>query len=156
MKRYRLIYRGIRDAYYCFDTLTKKRENLGINDAGEAQRLIEARNEAVRHVEMNLQIAQVYSQHSYPTPASRTWQNVMEAMSPPKTGPTQALWKSAMKDKAFDLIRSRKLIWAPLQETYYAQKLFPESVPLSRPPSISTVVRMPRKSYRMARRWPRK
>ena len=26
MKRYRLIYRGNRDAYYCFDTHTNKRE----------------------------------------------------------------------------------------------------------------------------------
>jgi len=110
MKRYRLIYRGIRDAYYCFDTLTKKRESLGRASADEAQRLIEARNEAVRHVEMNLQIAQVYLQHSDPTLATRTWQNVMDAMGPLKTGPTQARWTSAMRDKAFDLIRNRKLI----------------------------------------------
>ena len=106
MKRYRLIYRGIRDAYYCFDTHTKKRESLGINDANEAQRLVDARNEAVRHVGMNLQIAQVYLQHSDPTLAKRTWQNVMDAMGPLKTGPTQARWTSAMRDKAFDLIRS--------------------------------------------------
>jgi hypothetical protein len=76
MKRYRLVYRGLRDAYYCFDTHTKKRESLGINDGNEAQRLVDTpvpvhtntRNEAVRHVAMNLQIAQVYLQHSDPTP----------------------------------------------------------------------------------------
>ena len=73
MKRYRLIYRGNRDAYYCFDTQTKKRESLGINDANEAQRLVDARNEAVRHVAMNLQIAQVYLQHSDPALATRSW-----------------------------------------------------------------------------------
>jgi site-specific recombinase XerD len=110
MKRYRLIYRGSRDAYYCFDTHTKKRESLGINDANEAQRLVDARNEAVRHVSMNLQIAQVYLQHSDPTLATRTWQNVMDAMGPLKTGPTQSRWTSAMRDQAFDLIRCRKLI----------------------------------------------
>ena len=33
MKRYRLIYRGNRDAYYCFDTHTKKRESLGRTNA---------------------------------------------------------------------------------------------------------------------------
>jgi hypothetical protein len=32
VKRYRLIYRGGRDAYYYFDTHTNKRESLGIND----------------------------------------------------------------------------------------------------------------------------
>lgn len=110
MKRYRLIYRGNRDAYYCFDTHTKKRESLGINDANEAQRLVDARNEAVRHVAMNLQIAQVYLQHSDPALATRTWQNVMDAMVPLKTGATQSRWTSAMRDRAFDLIRNRKLI----------------------------------------------
>jgi integrase len=49
-------------------------------------------------------------QHADPTLAQRTWQNVMDAMFPLKTGPTQARWKAAMRDKAFDLIRSRKLI----------------------------------------------
>ncbi len=110
MKRYRLIYRGNRDAYYCFDTHTRKRESMGINDANEAQRLVDARNEAVRHVAMNLQIAQVYLQHSDPALATRTWQNVMDAMVPLKTGATQSRWTSAMRDRAFDLIRSRKLI----------------------------------------------
>jgi hypothetical protein len=110
MKRYRLIYRGCRDAYYCFDTLTKKRESLGRTSADEAQRLVEARNEAVRHLAMNLQIAQVYLQHSDPTLATRTWQYVMDAMGPLKTGPTQSRWTSAMRDRAFDLICSRKLI----------------------------------------------
>jgi hypothetical protein len=72
MKRYRLVYRGSRDAYYCFDSHAKRRESLGINDANEAQRLVDARNEAVRHVEMNLQIAQVYLQHSDPA-GSEAW-----------------------------------------------------------------------------------
>jgi hypothetical protein len=59
---------------------------------------------------MNLQIAQVYLQHSDPTLATRVWQNVMDAMVPLKTGPTQARWTSAMRYKAFDLIRTRKLM----------------------------------------------
>jgi hypothetical protein len=110
MKRYRLVYRGNRDAYYCFDTHTKRRESLGINNPDEAQRLVDVRNEAIRHVAMNLQIAQVYLQHSDPALASRTWQNVMDTMFPLKTGPTQARWKAAMRDKAFDIIRNRKLL----------------------------------------------
>ena len=67
MKRYRLVYRGNRDAYYSFDTHTKKRESLTTSNAANAQRLVDAKNEAVQHVEMNLQIAQVYLQHSDPT-----------------------------------------------------------------------------------------
>src|SRR5271165_1177278 len=109
MNRYRLVYRGIRNMFYCFDTHTNKRESLGIADKDEAQRLIDAKNEAVRHVGMNLQIAQVYLQHSDPSLATRTWQQVMDAIVAKKHGPTQARWQSAVKDKAYDLIRHRKV-----------------------------------------------
>jgi hypothetical protein len=34
-----LTYRGNRDAYYCFDTHTKKSESLGTANVGEAQRV---------------------------------------------------------------------------------------------------------------------
>ena len=110
MKRYRLVYRGNRDAYYSFDTHTKKRESLTTRNAAEAQRLVDARNEAVQHVEMNLQIAQVYLQHSDPTLASRTWQDVMEKIITLKTGSTRERWENAIKDGAFDSIRHRKLL----------------------------------------------
>jgi hypothetical protein len=109
-KRFRLIWRGERSGYYCIDTRTKKRKSLGTGNADEAQRLVDTRNEAVSHVAMNLQIAQVYLRHSDPTPATRVWQNVMDAMAPLKTGPTQARWTAAMRDKAFDPIHTRKLM----------------------------------------------
>jgi integrase len=49
-------------------------------------------------------------QHSDPAMAQRTWQNVMDAMTPLKVGTTQARWIAAMRDKAFDLVRNRKLV----------------------------------------------
>ena len=110
MKRYRLIYRGIRNTYYSFDTHTDKRETLGTSHKDEAQRLIDIKNEAVRHVGMNLQIAQVYLQHSDPSLATRTWQQVMEQIVAKKLGSTQSRWQCAVKDKAFDLIRHRKVV----------------------------------------------
>jgi len=110
MKRYRLVYRGIRDAYYSFDTHTKKRESLGTNNAAEAQRLVDTKNEAVQHAEMNLQIAQVYLQHSDPSLTGRTWQDVMEKIISLKTGSTRERYQYAIMDKAFDSIRHRKLL----------------------------------------------
>ena len=110
MKRYRLVYRGIRNAYYSFDTHTKRRESLGTGNADEAQRLVDTKNEAVHHAEMNLQIAQVYLQHSDPSLAARTWQHVMEKVVSLKTGSTRERWEHAVDDKAFDLIRHRKLL----------------------------------------------
>jgi hypothetical protein len=110
MKRYRLVYRGSRNTYYYFDTNLNKRESLGTGDKAEAQRLIDAKNEAVLHVGMNLQIAQVYLQHSDPSMATRTWQNVFDAIVAKKHGSTQARWQCASRDKAFDLIRHRKVV----------------------------------------------
>jgi integrase len=110
MKRYRLVYRGIRNAYYCFDTQTRRRESLGTGDATEAQRLVDTRNEAVRQPAMNLQIAQVYLQHADPALSTRTWQHVMEQVISTKTGPTRERWEYAIRDKAFNAIRHRKLI----------------------------------------------
>lgn len=110
MKRYRLVYRGSRNTFCLFDTHTNKRESLGTGDRAEAERLINAKNEAVLHVGMNLQIAQVYLQHSDPSMATRTWQHVLDAIIAKKHGPTQARWQSAARDKAYDLIRHRKIV----------------------------------------------
>ena len=110
MKRYRLVYRGIRNTYYSFDTHTNKRESLGTGNKDEAQRVIDAKNEAVLHVGMNLQIAQVYLQHSDPSLATRTWQQVMDAIVAKKHGSTQSRWQCAIRDKAFNLIRNRKVV----------------------------------------------
>ena len=69
-----------------------------------------AMNEAGKQPAMNLSLARVYLRHSDPMVATRTWQNVLDEIIGIKTGPTQARWKSAAKDKAFDLIRNRVLI----------------------------------------------
>jgi len=96
--------------FYCEDSTTGKQTSLRTKDESEAKTLINTRNEAVRNPAMNLQIAQVYLQHADGELAQRNWQNVMDAMLPLKVGPTQARFKTAMKDPAFDLIRDRKLI----------------------------------------------
>ena len=79
-------------------------------DGAGAQLLLDAKNEAVQHVGMNLQIAQVYLQHSDPAMATRTWQQVIDTIIAKKQGSTQARWQCANKDRAYDLIRQRKLV----------------------------------------------
>jgi integrase len=96
--------------FYAEETATGKQTSLRTKDEAEAVTLLNTKNEATRQPAMNLQIAQVYLQHADPTMAQRTWQNVMDAMFLLKTGPTQARWQAAMKDKAYDLIRNRRLI----------------------------------------------
>jgi hypothetical protein len=71
--------------FYAEETATGRQTSLRTKDEGEA----------TRQPAMNLQIAQVYLQHADPTLAQRTWQDVMDATFPLKTGPTQARWQAA-------------------------------------------------------------
>ncbi len=109
-QKFRLYRRGNSGRYYIHDDATGKQESLHTNDRPTALRLLHAKNEAVLQPAMNLQIAQVYLQHGDPAMSHRTWQHVMEQMISTKTGSTRERWEYAIKDKAFDLIRNRKLI----------------------------------------------
>jgi hypothetical protein len=108
--RFRLYRRHRGGRYYIHDDATGKQESLHTSDRPAALRLLHARNEAVLQPAMNLQIAQVYLQHGDPALSSRTWQHVMEQIISTKTGNTRERWEYAIKDKALDLIRDRKLI----------------------------------------------
>lgn len=108
-KRYH-VFRRENGIYYSLDTLTKKRESLKTTDAETAQRLLNAQNEASKQPALNLQIAQVYLQHSDPDFVKRTWQHVMDEMGRTKSGSTRKRWDVAMKDEAFDQIRCLGLI----------------------------------------------
>ena len=106
--RFSLFRRG--DMFYAQDSTTGKQTSLRTKDEGEAVTLLNAKNEALRQADMNLQLAQVYLQHSDPALAGRTWQQVMETIASMKTGPTAERWGYAIQDKAFDGIRHRKLL----------------------------------------------
>ena len=108
--RFRLYRRHKGGRYYIHDETTGKQESLHTSDRPAALRLLHAKNEAVLQPAMNLQIAQVYLQHGDPALSSRTWQHVMEQIISTKTGNTRERWEYAIKDKALDLIRNRKLI----------------------------------------------
>lgn len=72
--RYRLILRRGRNAtYYCFDTQIKKRTSLKTSDKYEAQRFLNARNEAALQPMLSLQIVRAYLFGSSDQIATRTW-----------------------------------------------------------------------------------
>ena len=113
-QRYRCLRRenGI---YYALDALTKKRQSLNTTTLEEARRLLSALNEACKQPAVNLQIAQVYLQHSDPDYAKRTWWLVMDRMGEMKTGNTLKRWNVAVKDRAFDAFRDLALIKTPAE-----------------------------------------
>lgn len=96
--------------FYSKDTSTGKQTSLRTRDRDDAQRLLNAKNEASHQPAMNLQIAQVYLHHGDPALATRTWQDVMTLIAASKSGKNQERWQSAIKGKALDGIRHRRLI----------------------------------------------
>ncbi len=107
-RRYLLYLRG--RTFYCEDTLTRKQASLHTRDREHALRLVQARNEALQQPAVNLQIARAYLAASDPQISRRTWQFVMDEMGRMKSGPTQVRWVVAMKDHAFDVIRTLPLV----------------------------------------------
>ena len=106
--RFTLFRRG--QVYYAQETATGQQSSLRTKDEGEAQTLLHSKNEAHRQPVLNLQIARTYLTASDPEIAKRTWQIVMDEMGKIKHGPTKHRHDTAMRDKAFDLIRTMPLL----------------------------------------------
>jgi integrase len=96
--------------YYCEDTATGKQSSLRTKDEAEALTILGARNESFRQPGLNLQIARAYLAASDPTYAQRTWQTVMEQIQTNGRDATRIRYVCAMKSKAFDGLRPKKLI----------------------------------------------
>jgi integrase len=107
--KYRLFERAS-GKFYIEDTETKRQESLQTKDKDVAYRLWHAKNEAHEQPAINLQIARAYLAATDAEISTRTWQHVMDAMSTGKTGSTLKRWQTAIKDKAFDAIRTRVLL----------------------------------------------
>jgi len=104
--------------YYSEDTVTRKQHSLRTKDEAEALAILHSKNEAYRQPVLNLQIARTYLTATDPEVAKRTWQTAMDELTKTKTGNTHHRHVTAMKDKAFDLIRS-----LPMLETQSAHFL---------------------------------
>jgi len=91
---------------------------LRTKDEAEALTMLHSKNEAHRQPILNLQIARTYLTATDPEVAKRTWQTAMDELTKTKTGNTRYRHETALKDKAFDIIRN-----LPILETQSAHFL---------------------------------
>ncbi|HOX58181.1 MAG TPA: tyrosine-type recombinase/integrase [Verrucomicrobiota bacterium] len=109
-KRYRKFLRGrtwwVQDSQPQENGKAGKQVSLGTKDRAEAERLLASMNEPYRFAAYNLQMARTHLQMSNPEINRRTWQQVMDAVVKTKHGKTKARYETAVKDKAFDAIRT--------------------------------------------------
>jgi hypothetical protein len=98
-KRYRLSRRGCRgDKFYCVDTQTAKRTSLHTSNEDEAQQIVDAKNQAERQPVLNLQIARAYLAGSDNGINTRTWSDVILALTNSKKGSNKERWQRAALD----------------------------------------------------------
>ena len=109
-QRYRLYKRKKGGRYYVHDEVTGKQDSLHTTDRTTAIRLFHSRQEAEQQPAVNLQIARAYLAASDKQIATRNWQFVMDELVKLKKDQTQDRWQTAIKDKAFDLIRHLPLL----------------------------------------------
>ena len=110
--KYRMFRSGKSGYYYWQDNDSGKQGTLGTSDKGEAQRLVNARNESYNTpaTAINLQIARAYLNAADPGLITRTWQTVMEALVALKRGTNRLRWDRAIEDRSFDRLRPLPLI----------------------------------------------
>jgi hypothetical protein len=65
------------DVYYCEDRTTGQQKRLRTRDEAEAQRIIQAKNDAVNLPKMNSVMAKTYLAAQDPKMITRTWSGVM-------------------------------------------------------------------------------
>ena len=66
------------NVFYCEDRSTGQQKSLQTRDEAEAQRIIQAKNDAVKLPQMNLVMAKTYLSAQNPKMITRTWADVME------------------------------------------------------------------------------
>lgn len=120
--RFRLLYRGERGTFFCFDNLTRKRSSLHTKDRDAAEQIVLAKNQALRQPVLNLQIAKAYLSGTDSGVATRTWQQALDALVETKQGSTKERWVRAAKDKALDGIRQQTIIETQAEHLLQALK----------------------------------
>jgi len=107
-KQFRMFRRG--NLYWCQNNQAGKQESLHTSDKEDAQTILNAKNEAHRQPNLNFQIARAYLVASDSEIGKRTWATVMEEAAKLKKGPTRSRCLAAIRDSAFDQIRTLPLL----------------------------------------------
>jgi integrase len=103
--QFRMYRRRKSGFFYIENKITGKQSTLKTRDRAEAQRLVQAHNDAYNQSIFNLALARVYLTGADPELVTRTWQDVMNHIVRRRGGETRRRWTVAIHDKNFDCIR---------------------------------------------------
>jgi integrase len=107
-KLYRMFRRGRR--YYVEHIESRQQTSLGTSDHAEALRLWTAKNEAAQSPRLNLALARAYLSGHDQRMSERAWSDVMAEIVLRAKPKSKERYERAVQERAFDTLRSRKLI----------------------------------------------
>lgn len=96
--------------YYAQDSTTGARESLGTKDRTEAEKLLEAKNEAHAHPTLSRELAKVYVQAQDPQFGQRTWSDVARLIDAAYEGSTKERFQKFMRSAPVGKLWNRKLV----------------------------------------------
>ena len=107
-KKFWLCKRG--SVYYLFDSETGHRTSLRTEDQTQAEQILQAKNQVEGKPLLGLALAKAYLSALDPHLPQRTWQDVLDEFCSRGQPQTQAFRKRKARNKAFNLIRHKKLV----------------------------------------------
>jgi integrase len=96
--------------YYSQDSATGQQKSLRTREEAEAQKLVNARNEAHQQPALNLHLARAYLAASDPAFVERTWQTVMDQLQARGKETSRERYQGVFKSPAFDGLRHKRLM----------------------------------------------
>ena len=105
---FRLVRRG--NQYYAHNRQTNQRKSLKTPDRQEAERLLDAKNNAERAPSMNLALGRVFLAARDAELPLRTWEAVMKAIVHHGRESTRTRYARAMRDSVLGRLKHRRLV----------------------------------------------
>src|ERR1700733_4233427 len=119
--RFTMFRRGT--MFYCEDRTTGQQKSLQTTDKAEAQKIVQAKNDAVNQPLMNLVMAKTYLAAKDPKLITRTWADVMQRFCQRDKEPTRIRHERVVKTKPMLFLRDKRLVETTADDLFHAMKL---------------------------------
>jgi integrase len=119
--RFKMFKRG--PVFYWENCLTGEQKSMYTRDEAEAQRLIQAKNEAVTLPQMNLAMAKTYLSAQDPKMITRTWKDVFARFCERSNSNTRMRHERVIRTKPMLFLKPKRLIETTADDLFAALKL---------------------------------
>ena len=103
---------------YCEDRTTGQQKSLQTRDGAEAQRLVQAKNDAVKLPQMNLVMAKTYLFAQDPKIITRTWADVLARSCDRSNASTRMRHERVVRTKPMQFLKGKRLSALPSSKSH--------------------------------------